>query len=169
MAKSLSGGPGQKVVAHGLQLCQCLGNVFCFVGGTGTPFTHWLWLRSSSCHFVGNFSVTDSLVVHFVWLSFPHEVIIFLRLWPGKAGRRWSFCGWWSARNFNFNVSIYLTIQLSNYPTVSEMFVLPRFVPFCLYFFFVSFPWLGIFICCRARRVTLTGLSQRSSSAIWFP
>lgn len=45
------------------------------------------------------------------------------------------------------STSTYLSIWLSNYPTVSEMFVLPRFVPFCLlvFFFFCIFSLAGHF------------------------
>lgn len=69
------------------------------------------------------------------------------------------------------STSTYLSIWLSSYPTIRLSLKCLSCLVLCLFvsIFFVSFPWLGIFICCRARRVTLTGLSQRSSSAIWFP
>lgn len=145
----------------GLQLCG--------VDGLARWLERFLFtraLRSSSCqppHFVGNFSVTDcfvgtvtvaSLVVHSVWLSFLHEVIIFPLLlfsflfsycWSGT---RWSFCGWpgpvrtgqaQPARNttdcLSEYLSIYLSVWLAMYPTVSAMFVLPRFVSFAGHFY----------------------------------
>jgi len=120
--------------------------LFGLFGGNRYPFTQWLWLRSSSCHpphFVGNFSVTDSLVVHFVWLSFLHEVIIFPRLLAhcgnGLGKRAGGEVSAVSAHpQLQLYVSIYLTIRLSL--KCLSCLVLCLFVLFS-FFFLLFFCW----------------------------